>query len=221
MVDGRELHSGFRIRACYGTEQEVHKHAGKPRQRHRPVRISEPRKATRQAGCILWGFPNFLGGRSCSAVGFMRSRQGKPCLEEPSWHAHLCRQLPCSVNHPDNGNSCSASVNYFLLTSAPFHWYVWSIISTARLSLLDYAAAVAEQAEKYRLLTEITGSPQVTEGSRTVSQCWGTFTFRKPARKPASRHTTVLSAMNFWTCFLWPSCFSFWEAWPLALPSFV
>lgn len=165
--------------------EAVQEHVSKLRQRHHPVGISEPRQATRQAGCILQAFPNFLGGRSGSAVGFMQSRQGQPCLEEPSCHACLCKQLPWSANHPGNGNSCSASVNYFLLTSAPFHWYVWSIISTARLSLLNYAAAVAEHAEKYWLFIEITGSSQVTEGSRTVSQCWGSITFRKLARKPA------------------------------------
>lgn len=52
--------------------------------------------------------------------------------------------LLCSVTHLDNGNSCSASVNYFVLMSAPFH--ICSVISTARLSLLNYAAA-AEHAE--------------------------------------------------------------------------
>lgn len=155
MVEGRKLHSGFRIQACCRTEQAVQEHVGKLRQRYQPVRISEPRQATRQAGCILRAFPNFLGGRSGPAVGFTQSRQGEPCLEELSCHARLCRQLPSSVNHPDNGNSCSASVNYFLLTSAPFHWYVQSIISTARLSLLNYAAADAQHAEKYWLFKKL------------------------------------------------------------------
>lgn len=148
-------------------------------------------QTSNQAGRVYpAGFSKLLGWQKSLCCWIYAEQAGRALPGRALLACLPAQQMLCPVNHPDNGNSCSVPVNYFLLTSAPFHWYVWSIISTVRLSLLDYAAAVAEHAEKYWLLIEITGSPQVTEGSRTVSQCWGTFTFRNPARKPASRHTT-------------------------------
>lgn len=131
--------------------------------------------------------------------------------------AAALERLLCWANQLDNRNSSSALVNYFLLTSVPFHWYVPSITSTARLSLWNYTA-VAEHADEKWLSIEI----KVLVRDR---QWWesfpvlGTLTFWGPATKPTSRHTAVLSAMTFWTGFLWPSHFSFRKVWPVALPS--
>lgn len=121
MVEGRELHSAFRIRAFCRTEQALQEHVGKRRQRHHPVRITEPRRASRQAGCILRGFPNFSGGRSRSAVGFLGSRQGEPCLKSPLGScARLRRQLPCPVNHADNGTH--ALLQFIIFSSHLLHF---------------------------------------------------------------------------------------------------
>lgn len=84
MVEGRELHSGFRIPARPGTEQEVLEHVSKLRERHSPVRISQPRIATRQVGCILQGFQKFLSGKSHSAVGFILHGAGEAIRAQKS-----------------------------------------------------------------------------------------------------------------------------------------
>lgn len=83
-AEGRELRCGFRTGACPGTAQEMLEHISKLGERHSPARISQPRRTTRQIGCILRAFPNFLGGKSCSHVGFQLHEAGKVSCAQQS-----------------------------------------------------------------------------------------------------------------------------------------
>lgn len=144
MVEGRDLHSGFRIQACAGTEQEVLESISKLRERHRqPSKDFTVHKSNQTGGVYPARFSKRLGWQK----GANHALPRRALLACPPVQATASERLLCSVNHLDNMNSCSALFNYFLLMSAPFHWYIQSTISTARLSLLNFAAA-AQHAEQ-------------------------------------------------------------------------
>lgn len=153
MVGRTELHWGFWILACPEMEVDVLECVGKLRKRHGSVRLSEGQSGMWDAS---WGvFRTSWVATVTPSLNLCFPEQAKQAMPKrallayPTVEQAASEWLLCSLNHLDNVKSCSTSVNYFLLTSAWFHWYVQSIISTARL--LSYAAA-GEHTEKCQLL---------------------------------------------------------------------